>query len=401
MKTDILFIHPGNHKKTYQSLSEGYTAISTPVWSLLLADYVRQKGYNVKIHDTNIEGCDISKIDGGNIKLIVIMVYGHHPSASTQTMPAVIDIIDDLKENYGDLPIAIGGSHPSALPEKTMRESNADFVIQGEGVYTIEGLIKAINGDPHFEKIPGLWYKKDDVIQFTYPAPNIKDLDKELSSYAWDLLPGLDKYRAHTMHCFQYFEKSQVENFSDVRSPYVALYTSLGCPFECYFCMINDLFDGPGVRYWSIDTVMKWIDELVNKYKVKNIRLDDELFILNPKRVEQICDALIERGYDLSIWVYARVNTIRESLLEKMAKAGFTWICLGIESGSEKVRKGVNKGIDGNIRDVVRTIQKYGINVIGNYLFGLPDDDMETMQQTLDLAVELNCEYANFYCTMA
>jgi len=401
MKTDILFIHPGNHKKTYQGLSDGYTAISTPAWSLLLADYARQKGHVADIYDTNVEGWDVHILDKYNPELIVIMVYGHHPSASTQTMPATVEIIDEIKEYYKGIPVAIGGSHPTALPERTMRETQTDFLLQGEGVYTIEGIMGSIKEEVQLKNIPGLWYRKNNDIQFTFPATIIEDLDSELSSYAWDLLPGLDKYRAHNMHCFQYFEESQVDSFSDVRSPYVALNTSLGCPFECSFCMINDLFGGRSIRYWSIDTVIKWIDELVNKYKIRNIRFDDELFILNPKRVEQMCDALIERGYGLNIWVYARVNTIKESLLSKMAQAGFSWICLGIESGSEKVRKGVNKGIDGDIRDVVRTIQKYGINVIGNYLFGLPDDDIETMQETLDLAVELNCEFANFYSTMA
>ena len=181
----------------------------------------------------------------------------------------------------------------------------------------------------------------------------------------------------------------------------MALNTSVGCPFNCSFCMINDLFGGRGVRYWSVATVMKWIDELVNKYKVKNIRFDDELFILEPTRVERFCDTIIERGYDLNIWVYARVSTIKESILEKISRAGITWMCLGIESGNEKVRKSVNKSIKVDIKDVVRTIQKYGINVLGNYMFGLPEDNMETMQQTLDLAIELNCEFANFYSVMA
>ena len=225
MKTDILFIHPGNHKKTYQGLSDGYTAISTPAWSLLLADYARQKGHVADIYDTNVEGWDVHILDKYNPELIVIMVYGHHPSASTQTMPATVEIIDEIKEYYKGIPVAIGGSHPTALPERTMRETQTDFLLQGEGVYTIEGIMGSIKEEVQLKNIPGLWYRKNNDIQFTFPATIIEDLDSELSSYAWDLLPGLDKYRAHNMHCFQYFEESQVDSFSDVRSPYVALNT--------------------------------------------------------------------------------------------------------------------------------------------------------------------------------
>jgi radical SAM superfamily enzyme YgiQ (UPF0313 family) len=147
--------------------------------------------------------------------------------------------------------------------------------------------------------------------------------------------------------------------------------------------------------------VLAWIDELAGKYRVKNIRFDDELFILSPKRVETFCDRLIERGYDLNIWVYGRVDTIRVSLLKKMKKAGINWICLGIESGNSAVRSDVNKNIKKDIGDIVRSIQTNGIYVLGNYMFGLPQDTMDTMNETLKLAMDLNCEFINFYCTMA
>src|SRR5207249_1869902 len=83
--------------------------------------------------------------------------------------------------------------------------------------------------------------------------------------------------------------------------------------------------------------------------------------------------------------------------------AGFRWLALGIESASKFVRDGVDKGRfqDDDIIKVVRKIQAAGINVIGNYIFGLPDDTRESMQATLDMAIEANCEFANFYSAMA
>lgn len=79
------------------------------------------------------------------------------------------------------------------------------------------------------------------------------------------------------------------------------------------------------------------------------------------------------------------------------------WLALGIESGNTVVRKDVVKGkfTEVNIRDLVEKIQDHGINVIGNYIFGLPEDNIETMQDTLDMSLELNCEFANFYSAMA
>jgi len=405
MKTDVLFIHPGGQKNTYQGLaSSNFTAISTPVWALLISDYVRRKGYRVNILDTNVEGWDVKVIDKYNPELVVVMVFGHHPSASTQTMPCATQIIEDIKSHNKDIPIAMGGSHPSALPEQTMKEVCTDYVIQGEGLYTIEGLIGYFKGHKSartLKNIDGLCYRKDSEIEFTKKASIIKDLDTELTSYAWDLLPGLDKYRAHNMHCFQDFEESKMDDFSDVRSPYAALYTSLGCPFSCSFCMINDIFGGPGIRYWNLDTVMGWLDELVTKYKVRNIRFEDELFILSRNRVENLCDRIIERGYDLNIMVYARVNRISDKLIAKLAKAGVTWIAIGMESADEQIKKGVNKGYTADVREVVKSIHSHGIHVLNHMMFGLPGDTFESMKRTFGLAQELNCEFSNIYTVKA
>lgn len=390
---DVLFIHPGNHQKTYQELSKKHTAIAPPVWTALLANYVRNKGYSVAIHDTNIDGFDIYReMKKYSAKLIVLMVYGHHPSASTQTMSSASTIIKKIKEFDKSIQIAIGGTHPSAIPLRTLYEEDVNYVIVGEGAYQIVGLIDFIYSKIKLKNVVGVIYKDDNgkpIINKS--APLIKDLDRELSDYAFDLLPNMNKYRAHSHHAFGYATSS----------PYVTLNTSLGCPYHCEFCCINAVFGKPGIRYWSIDTVLKWLDELVLKYKIKHVRFDDELFVLDKKRLEEFCDKLIKRDYNLNIWVYARVDTIPERLLHKMKKAGINWICLGIESANNIVRSGVNKTINKNIETIVERIKNSGINIMGNYMFGLPDDTIETMQETLDLAIKLNCEYANFYCTMA
>lgn len=405
MQVDILFIHPADHKKTYQDLSKEFSAIATPVWTSLLANYTRNKGYATVIYDVNIQGWDENRageiLSKYNPRLIVMMVYGHNPSASTQTMPAAGRVARDIKKYNREIPIAMGGIHPSALPEQTLQEEDIDFVIQGEGPYTIEGLILYLKGRENIRNIRGLWFRDNNLISFTLPAPLVKDLDKELDGYAWDLLPDINNYRAHNMHCFQDFERSNKDDFSDLRSPYATMNTSLGCPYSCSYCCINAVFGKPGIRYWSLDRVVSWIDTLVNKYRVRNIRFDDELFILSSERVEKFCDLIIERGYDLNIWIYGRVDTIQERLLKKFKKAGINWVCLGIESGNQMVRDSVNKNIKKDIKDITRILQANGIYVLGNFMFGLPEDDLNTMEETFKLAMDLNCEFINFYSAMA
>jgi len=203
------------------------------------------------------------------------------------------------------------------------------------------------------------------------------------------------------MHCFQEFKHSALPDFSDVRTPYVAMNTSIGCPYSCNYCCTNAIFNKPGIRYWTIDRVITWLDDLVLNHGVRNIRFDDELFLLSPQRVDEFCSRIIERKYDLNLSVYGRVDTIHESLLSKMKIAGINWISLGIESGNAEVRASANKKINHDIENVVRSIQNHGINIMGNYMFGLPADTLETMQETLDLAIRLNTEYVNFYTVMA
>ncbi len=108
------------------------------------------------------------------------------------------------------------------------------------------------------------------------------------------------------------------------------------------------------------------------------------------------------RRYDLNIWAYTRVDTIKDGMLEKLKAAGFNWLAVGVESGAGRVRADVDKAFgQDEVYRVVEQIRGAGINVIGNYIFGLPEDDADTMRATLDLAVGLNCEFANFYSAMA
>jgi len=136
---------------------------------------------------------------------------------------------------------------------------------------------------------------------------------------------------------------------------------------------------------------------------VKTLRLADEMFFLNKKYYIPILEGIIERNYDLNMWAYARVDTVREDQLELFKKAGINWLALGIEAGNQNVRLDIEKGKfrDVNISEVVKLIQKYDINVLGNYMFGFPEDNLLTMNETLDLALELNTEHANFYATSA
>lgn len=396
-RTDIVFINPGDAKQVYQGLRSELIAIEPPYWITVLAAYLRNKNFSVKIIDANAE--DLSPEQTANIvkeinpTLSVVYVYGSQPSASTQNMTIAGKICQALKDNTQSK-ITLGGLHPSALPERTLKEEKVDFVIEGEGFFTLERLLEALkSGEKKYQDVPGLWYWEDKRRIVNNPRPKlVRNLDEVMLTAAWDLLP-MEKYKAHNWHCFV-----DIDN----RSPYAALYTSLGCPYSCSFCCINALFGKRGIRYRSPEAVINEISLLAEKYKVKNIKLIDELFVLDESHYMKIIDLLLDKKYDLNFWAYARLDTLNFDNLPKMKKAGINWLALGIESSNELVRKGVNKQQGKkDIKEIVKKIQSQGIAVAANYIFGLPDDDLETMQETLDFAMDLNTEWANFYCTMA
>jgi hypothetical protein len=99
------------------------------------------------------------------------------------------------------------------------------------------------------------------------------------------------------------------------------------------------------------------------------------------------------------MWAYSRVDTVKKEFLDLFKRAGIGWLALGVEAGNQMVRKEVSKGSfkDVNIREVIREVRGSGLSVISNYIFGFPDDTMATMQQTLDLALELCTEMVNMY----
>ena len=404
---DLLLVNPGGRTSVYQGLGSRLTAVEPPVWAGLIATFARGRGYTVDILDANALNLapeDIAQHVGDAApRLCAVVVYGHQPSASTQVMPAAGAACTAIKDTSPQTKVLLVGGHVASLPERTLAEETVDFVCTGEGPYTITDLLRALrDGAQTYENVRGLFYADGNTLRRTHPAPLVRNLDAEMAGVAWDLLP-MDRYRAHNWECFGGLD----------RQPYAALYTTLGCPYKCTFCCIQSPFKegereagfNPSAntyRRWSAGSVLAQIDTLVTEYGVRNFKIADEMFVLHQKHVEAICDGIIERGYDLNIWAYARVDTVKPAMVDKLKRAGITWLALGIEAANEHVREGVQKGYSQqDIFDTVRILQESGINIIANYIFGLPDDNLDTMQETLDLALELNCEFANFYCAMA
>jgi len=407
-RLDVVLVNPASRARVYQSLGHSLAAVENPVWAGLIASFVRARGYSVHVLDAEAEGLgpdDVAaRLGDLDPRLVGVVVYGHQPSASTQNMPAAGAVASAVKAAHPTMPVLMVGGHVAAMPERTLAEEACDYVARDEGLHTVVDLIEALRAsrEPELGRVRGLGYRVDGGTVLNDAAPLVQPLDAEIPGMTWDLLP-MSAYRAHNWHCFGHLQ----------REPYAAIYTTLGCPYHCTFCCIQAPFrsgeqasglraGSSSYRFWSPAHVIEQIDLLVTRYGVRNIKFADEMFVLHPRHVAGICDAIIERGYDLNIWAYARIDTVKDGMLEKLRRAGFRWLAFGIEAADEGVLADVDKRYKvEQVYDTIRKVQAADINIIANYIFGLPEDSAGSMQRTLDLSLDLNCEFANFYSAMA
>jgi anaerobic magnesium-protoporphyrin IX monomethyl ester cyclase len=400
---DVLFVNADSSLQAYQGLAKTYSAIEPPTWALLLAQSCRAKDFGAAILDCDAEKLSLSeavdRIRNANPRLAVFVVYGQNPNSGTTGMIGASALAKELKQHHPNIPVCFVGSHTSALPMEVLQLPFVDFVLLNEGVYALHNLLRT-DLRSGLGAVKGIGYKTDDSGETRRAVLNEPEgvvpqekMDIDMPGYAWDLLPyrsrPLDLYRAHFWHAEFDHEK---------RTPFAAIYTSLGCTFACDFCMINivnrmdngsgiDASHSRGMRFWSAKLIAGEIETLA-KMGVETIRISDEMFFLNRKYYEPLLRDIIERDLRLRMWAYARVDTVRHEYID-----------FGIEAGNQTVRQEVSKGSfqEVNIRAVCDKVRAAGMNIISNYIFGFPDDTLETMGETLNLALELNTEMANMY----
>ena len=318
---DCLFINPNSSEKAYQDLAKVYSAIEPPTWSLLLAESCRTKGFDVGIFDSDAERLNlvesVKRVKELNPRLALFVVYGQNPNSGTTSMIGALELANALKEDDFQGKIAFVGSHTSALPMEVLSYNCIDIVLLNEGVYALHNLLKSNLGDDLYS-IKGIGFKKRGPANFPIPTLNDPEnvvpqylMDQDLPGYAWDLLPfnkkPLDLYRAHFWHAD--FDHNK-------RTPFAAIYTSLGCNFACDFCMINivnrinngediSAADSKGMRFWSPEWVNKEMRKLAD-LNVETLRISDEMFFLNRKYYEPILKNIIDKNYKFNMWAYSR-----------------------------------------------------------------------------------------------
>ena len=396
---DLLVLFPNNRAKAYGALGTEIAAVTPPVQLGLLAAFARENGLSADLLDADEAGLLPDPVAEKVKELaprLVVIGTDHVNSGDVTKMQAAGETVRAIHRLAPGIPVLMDGVVPSAYPEKILREEEADFVCCGESYVPVVALVNwqkthRPEERPTAGEIPGIWSRLGDQVVEGGRAPLFEDIDR-LPDAAWDLMPP-SRYRAHHWHCFDRL---------DARSPYGAIYTNHGCPYNCSYCSVNVVAGKSNLRLRSVDRVIGELETLV-KLGVRNVRILDNVFTANADRVEQICDRIIEKGWNLNFWAYAHVSSIRSpEMLQKMRRAGVRWLAYGFESANTRVRGAVNKNTtEDKTERVIAWTQAADISIVANFIFGLPEDDLASMKETFDMAKSYNFEWANFYCAMA
>ena len=344
-----------------------------------ISSYVKKHGYDVSFFDPNVQ--DISVED------IVAFINREKPalvgiSFMTPQFYAAKKMADAIKEKTPEVPIVVGGAHPSVMPQKTLEEIlSVDYVINGEAEQTTLELLNFLTKrDCSPADISGLVWRDNSKIVINEQRPLLKDLD--LLAYPDREL--IDQSLYHHQSFLRYFKHTQT------------IYTSRGCPGRCVYCASGHKLKS-GVRMRSIDNIMDEVDFLKNRYKIDYLLIKDDNFSLSRKRIKQFCITFSKRHPRLKWHCMCRVDTVNYDILAMMKDAGLNDVFLGIESGNNEILNKAGKNVTTKmIRDTVESAYKLGIRTYGAFIIGLPGDSHETIRQTIDFACSLPLTMAGF-----
>lgn len=355
--------------------------IEPPLGIGYLATYLKEKGMGCRLIDANIlqlnEKEILNRLDT-DTKIIGI-------SFNIVSATAAFQLIKYLKPKLSDSVFIAGGPYPSSLPERCLSEFGFNAVCVGEGEETLFEIVK--NANAHklniFEGVYGVCYMDGNKIVKNPPRVLIKKID-DLPFIDYALFPDISLYKVRAR-----------------AKPVGTILTSRGCPFQCTYCNKNIFHATYRVR--SVDNVIGEIQQQIHKFKIRQLDFLDDNLTLNMAYAHNLFDEIIKRNFNLHINLQngVRADLLDEGLIKKMKKSGVFKVSIGVESGDADIQRTIKKSLNLNkVIEATRLFKKSGIKVYGNFMFGLPGDSNESMQKTIDFAIKMDPDIANFMITI-
>jgi radical SAM superfamily enzyme YgiQ (UPF0313 family) len=302
--------------------------------------------------------------------------------------PGALQTATDLKLADPALFVCAGGPYPIAVQERCFAngDSPLDAVVTGEAEHTLVELVERLAQGRGLEGVLGVAFRQRGRIVKNPPRPLIENLDA-LPFPQRSLLEGAERYLPPPA--------------TYRRAPVATLITSRGCDRRCLFCFQIDRERSAGrrgVRLRSVPNVLLEI-ELCLAQGYREIKFLDDSFAADYDRALELCRAIKVRGLDFTWFASACANQVDQRLLTAMREAGCWAVLIGAESGVQKNLNTLRKGCTlDQIRRAVRTAKASGLQVSTPFVFGIPGETFEEALQTIDFAIDLDADFANFHC---
>lgn len=331
--------------------------------TVLLATILRDMGHSVKVFVEDLH--KVNKEDVYSADLVGI-------STITSTAPRAYAWADEIREQ--GVPVAMGGPHPTFLPDEAME--HADYVVRGEGEEAIVELLEAIDGKRPLKTIAGLSYW---------------DGEKAIHNPSRALCADLDSHPSPDLSLIEGFGKGARSFFKS--ELIVPVLTSRGCPFNCKFCSVTTMF-GRKYRFRSTEKVMGDL----KPHRGKTVFFYDDNFAANKNRTKQLLRRMIDEGLTPEWTAQVRVDVAKdEELLDLMEQSNCFGVYVGIESINPRTLELFSKGQ--TVEDITESVKKFhehGISIHGMFVLGSDEDDVSIIRETARFAKRVKIDTVQF-----
>ncbi len=379
----LLLNPPFKEKFSRASRSPAVTRGGTiyyPIWLAYCAGVLDKAGFEIRIIDAPAENKNLEKTieetKTFNPQLIVL-------ETSTPSIANDVRVTEKLKDALPKTFIVLVGTHPSALPEETLNLSNKiNAVAKGEYDYTIRDLAYCLKNNGNLKEIEGLIFRRDGKIIQNKPRNLIQNPNE---------LPFVSEVYKKYLNIKNYF-------FAASDYPMVMIITGRGCAFRCFFCLYPQTFHSRVYRPRIPENIVAEFEYIIkNLPEVKEIAIEDDTFTIDKQRVIKICQLVLEKNLKIKWYCNVRADLDLETM-QWMKKAGCHMLTVGFESGNQQILNNIHKGTTvEQIRQFVKNSKKAGLLVHAAFMAGNPGETRETLEETLKLAKELNCDSTQFY----
>lgn len=367
----MLLINPQRNRRLQLGAFAPYVPLNCPFGIGWLAGYLLHKGKNVVVVDEEVTPLTDEILEEYVRNATPPCIYGI--SCLTANIGRGYEIAKWIKGKYPHSTVIFGGIHPTVMAEEVFSNQTVDIVVRNEGEVTLLELYEAIKEGRSYHRIPGISYMEGGKLVHNSARPLI-DM-KELPIFPYFLF---EKYRSKYDFGF--------------------LSSSRGCPYECIFCSQRSI-TGRSFRFLPTDKTVETLDLMINRNKQKSIVFSDDNFIVNRRRVIELCEAICENKLNekASFMCQVRGDAVNEEMLSYLKKANFSSLSFGIETASERLMVLLKKSekVQDNINGI-KMAKKRGFKVAGTFILGLPTETREERRQAYESAKELDLDYVRF-----